>query len=178
MSWFLPFLSLLLLYFSGLVLRSCEVRLSFHTRLSQVCPSLLPLLSFLPSTFFWPSTYPRALEFSVYSAFLFPSTAFVFVFSAPGQCIAPQRDLINICLDNGGSFQHRGSKKFRAGHRWSSFLSGFRPLRVEGSLPAPQWPGKPQLRFQASTLPLLIVFIYIKKNTMDLHHSLKWNQVP
>lgn len=42
-------------------------------------------------------------------------------------------------------------------------LSCFRLLTAERNLTAPQWPAKPQLRFQASTLPFLIVFIPIKK---------------
>lgn len=105
-----------------------------------------------------------SLEFSVYCAFLVPLTGIVFVYPAPTWCATPPRRVVNMCKANGGTFRHRGSKKLRARR---SPLSCFRPLAAEKNLTAPQWPLRHQLRFQASTLPFLTVFIPIKKE----HHG-------
>lgn len=67
---------------------------------------------------------------------------------------------------NGGSFQYKGSKKFRAGSKWLSSL--LLPATHSGEEPhCSTVTSKHQLRFQASTLPFLIVFIHIKKE----HHG-------
>lgn len=122
-------------------------------------------LSFAPSVYLLLCTYPGTGVFG-YSAFLVLSTGIGFAYLEPARSAAPWRGLVNICVANWVSFQHKGSKKFRV----KSPLWRFRPLTVEKNLSAPQWPMRHQLRFQASTLPLLIVFFHIKK---DLHHSLK-----
>ena len=81
-----------------------------------------------------------ALEFLVHSAFLFPSTGPVFAYPVPAKCPAPQRGLINVCVTNWGSFQHRGSRNLERGvNEVLSHASGHGQRGRTSLLPGDLW---------------------------------------
>lgn len=51
--------------------------------------------------------------------------------------------------------------------------SCFRPPTVRKQLTAPWGPGRHRQRFQTSTLPFPLFSLTLKRNTVELHHSLK-----
>lgn len=117
--------------------------------------------TFVPSLGFPPSTY-RALGFLLYPALLLPSAGIVFAYPASTN----QGTWWMFAWQTEEASSTEAQRTSEQGLKNSPF-SCFRPLTVEKNLTAPQWPVRHQQGFQTSTLPLLIVFIRIKKE----HHG-------